>query len=56
MSTSRTIEHEQGTYVPRPRHLHNGYYAGDFRHARPTSPETLQMIMDMHRPPWTPPL
>jgi hypothetical protein len=30
MAASRNIEEESGTYYPRPRHLHNGYYAGDF--------------------------
>jgi hypothetical protein len=30
MAASRNIEEESGTYRPRPRHQHNGYYAGDF--------------------------
>jgi hypothetical protein len=30
MATSRLIEEESGTYIARPRHPHNGYYAGDF--------------------------
>jgi hypothetical protein len=24
------VEEESGSLVPRPRHPHNGYYAGDF--------------------------
>jgi len=30
MASSRIIEEESGTYYTRPRHPHNGYYAGDF--------------------------
>jgi hypothetical protein len=30
MASSRIIEEESGTYYARPRHPHNGYYAGDF--------------------------
>jgi hypothetical protein len=30
MAASRNIEEESGTYHPRHRHPHNGYYAGDF--------------------------
>ena len=26
----RIIEEENGTYIPRSTHPHNGYYAGDF--------------------------
>lgn len=29
MAASLTIEEESGTYRTRPRHTHNGYYAGD---------------------------
>jgi hypothetical protein len=27
---SHIVEEESGTFVPRPQHPHNGYYAGDF--------------------------
>jgi hypothetical protein len=27
---SHIVEEESGTFVPRPEHPHNGYYAGDF--------------------------
>ncbi len=27
---NRIIEEESGTFVQRPQHPHNGYYAGDF--------------------------
>jgi hypothetical protein len=27
---SHIVEEETGTYVSRPQHTHNGYYAGDF--------------------------
>jgi hypothetical protein len=30
MAASLFIEEESGTYTTRPRHPHNGYYAGDF--------------------------
>jgi len=30
MAASLIIEEESGTYRPRPRRRHNGYYAGDF--------------------------
>ena len=30
MAASLNIEEESGSYYPRPRHPHNGYYAGDF--------------------------
>ena len=30
MAASLFIEEESGTYTARPRHPHNGYYAGDF--------------------------
>ena len=30
MAASLNIEEESGTYRARPRHRHNGYYAGDF--------------------------
>jgi hypothetical protein len=30
MAASLIIEEESGTYRGRPRHKHNGYYAGDF--------------------------
>jgi hypothetical protein len=30
MAASLNIEEESGTYRPRARHPHNGYYAGDF--------------------------
>lgn len=30
MASSLNIEEESGTYRARPRHQHNGYYAGDF--------------------------
>ena len=30
VAASLTVEEEFGTYTARPRHPHNGYYAGDF--------------------------
>jgi hypothetical protein len=27
---SYIVEEESGTFVPRPEHSHNGYFAGDF--------------------------
>jgi hypothetical protein len=27
---SHIVEEESGTFVARPQHAHNGYYAGDF--------------------------
>ena len=30
MAASLFIEEESGTYTPRSRHPHNGYFAGDF--------------------------
>jgi hypothetical protein len=30
MAASLITEEESGTYRARPRHQHNGYYAGDF--------------------------
>jgi hypothetical protein len=39
MAASRFIEEESGTCIVPVRHLHNGYYAGDFSHAPLTVPE-----------------
>ena len=39
MAASRFIEEESGTYTARPRHPHNGYYAGDFSQSPLTVPE-----------------
>jgi hypothetical protein len=39
MAASLIIEQEQGTYVGS-RHLHNGYYAGDF--SQPARPSSVQ--------------
>ena len=38
MAASRFIEEESGTFTPRFRRRHNGYYAGDFSPAPLTVP------------------
>jgi hypothetical protein len=39
MAASRFIEEESGTDTSRPRHPHNGYYAGDFSQVPLAVPE-----------------
>jgi hypothetical protein len=45
MSTLLTIEDESGT-ITRPRHPHNGYYAGDFsRMVDPAASSTARDVL-----------
>ena len=43
-------ELEYGSYVPRPRRRHNGYYAGDFSQTAPMPWEQLRRVMELGRP------
>lgn len=46
----RVIEEETGTYAPRSRHPHNGYYAGDFSSVpfqRPDLPTLLALTANV---------
>lgn len=46
-----TIEEESGTYVAsRPRHPHNGYYAGDFSGAPILSSAELAALTRLRAP------
>ena len=46
-----TIEEESGTYVaPRPRHPHNGYYAGDFSGTPMLTPAQLAALTKLRAP------
>ncbi len=42
---NNTIE-ERGTYVARPQHPHNGYYAGDFS-STPFRPADLNLLLSL---------
>jgi hypothetical protein len=42
---TNTIE-ERGTYVARPQHPHNGYYAGDFS-STPFRPTDLDLLLNL---------
>jgi hypothetical protein len=46
---SHTIEEDSGTVVPRTRHPHNGYYAGDFS-AVPFQRLDLRCLPATHQP------
>jgi hypothetical protein len=41
---SHIVEEEIGTYVPRSRHAHNGYYAGDFSTVPFTAPDLHSLL------------
>ena len=40
-------ELEHGSYVPKPRRRHNGYYAGDFSQTAPMPWEQLRRVMEL---------
>ncbi len=44
-------EFERGSYVPKPRRRHNGYYAGDFSQTAPMPWEQLRRVMELGRAP-----
>ena len=44
---SHVVEEDSGTYVSRPRHSHNGYYAGDFS-AAPVQVPDLRHLLVQH--------
>jgi hypothetical protein len=44
-TVTNTIE-ERGTYVARPQHPHNGYYAGDFS-STPFRPTDLDLLLNL---------
>jgi hypothetical protein len=53
MAASRFIEEESGTDTARPRHPHNGYYAGDFSGRPLTVPDLRLIVYKPHdRPAW----
>jgi hypothetical protein len=41
---SHIVEEESGTFVPRSRHEHNGYYAGDFSAVPFTAPDLRSLL------------
>ena len=43
-------ELEYGSYVPKPRPRHNGYYAGDFSQTAPMPWEQLRRVMELGHP------
>jgi hypothetical protein len=56
MAASLFIEEESGTYTPRSRHPHNGYFAGDFSQTasgselRPSAGTVLTAACPGHEP------
>lgn len=43
------VEEESGSFVPRPHHSHNGYYAGDFSAVPFTTPDARLLLALMKK-------
>jgi hypothetical protein len=44
---SHIVEEETGTFTPRSRHAHNGYYAGDFSAVPFQAPDLRSLLSHM---------